>query len=145
MQYAKCLWTCVLFLECCCRTTTCTMPTGAYKHCGPLRSHCLVVWMSSWPEDISDLSLVHRSGDIACTVHGNRRNSADLPQVGLEIPCTLVSSQKNIITCSKKKQMNCFNVTITKSRHNELFTIKTGYTVSLKLHIDRHFDRSNTF
>ena len=37
---------------------------------------------------------IRRGGSIACTVTGARRYSSDLPQGGLEIPCTLLFSAK---------------------------------------------------
>ena len=34
--------------------------------------------------------LLHRGGSISCQVTGGRQYSSDLPQEGLEIPCTLM-------------------------------------------------------
>ena len=37
---------------------------------------------------------IRRGGSISCTVSGSRRYSADLPQGGLEIPCSLLFKGK---------------------------------------------------
>ena len=53
------------------------------------------------PQKISRICLlfIRRGGTIECTVTGTRRYSSDLPQGGLEIPCTLLFS-------GEKKEIN---------------------------------------
>ncbi len=46
---------------------------------------------------------LRRGGSITCTVSGNRRNSFDLPQGGLEVPCRLIlKAEAKEITKMKK-------------------------------------------
>ena len=46
---------------------------------------------------------LRRGGSIRCTVTGSRRHSSDLPQGGLEIPCSLLftADMKEIIKLNK--------------------------------------------
>ena len=48
------------------------------------------------PKRISKICslFLRRGGSITCTVTGGRRYSGDLPQGGLEIPCTLLFKSK---------------------------------------------------
>ena len=73
-------------------------PTNVYDRCavaivkdGQIIGHL--------PHKLSKIRL-RRGGTIVCTVIGYRRYSSDLPQGGLEIPCTL------ILKLSQKKSLN---------------------------------------
>jgi len=54
------------------------------KKDGVIVGHC--------PQKISSLCsiFIRQGGSITCQVSGNRRHSEDLPQGGLEVPCTLI-------------------------------------------------------
>ena len=59
------------------------------------------------PRIISSLCslFIRRGGAIKCSVDGNRRYSADLPQGGMEVPCKLVFSSKSIVDSEKLKKL----------------------------------------
>ena len=83
------------------------------------------------PKKISRICnlFLENGGDITCTVHGNRRYSADggweiLLFQGKKEVMTLLSHALKIIAAN-------FNVAITRSRNNKILAIKTVYMVSL--------------
>ena len=48
---------------------------------------------------------IRRGGAIKCSINGNRRYSADLPQGGMEILCKFVFSSKSIVDSEKLKKL----------------------------------------
>ena len=65
------------------------------RYAGALNKDGAVI--SHLPQKISQICspFIRRGGTIECIVTGTRTYSSDLPQGGLEIPCTLLFSSEN--------------------------------------------------
>ena len=86
--------------------------------------------------------LLERGGTISCTVSGSRLFSTDLPQEGLEVPCTMkfqgppkhvAKMQKLIVPATKKPSSTDHDskTTIGVEQHNKKRKIASGDIVDV--------------